>query len=59
MALVEPLPPFSKLNPLLIDMDSENRSESKGSDNEEYYQDALPQPLKKSLSTLSSKKSPL
>jgi hypothetical protein len=47
MALAEPPPPFSKFNPLLIDMDSENRSESKGNDNEENYQDALPHPFKK------------
>jgi hypothetical protein len=58
MALAELLPPFPKLNPLLTDRDSENGSESKGN-NEEDYQDALPQPFKKSLSTVSSKNSPL
>jgi hypothetical protein len=59
MALVEPLPPCSKFNTLLTDTDSENGSESKGNNNEEDYQDALPQPFQKSLSTISSKKSPL
>jgi hypothetical protein len=59
MALVELLLPCSKFNPLLTDADSENGSESKGNDNEEDYQDALPQPFQKPLSTLSSKKSPL
>jgi hypothetical protein len=59
MAPAEPPLPFSKFNPLFTDTDSENRSESKGNDNEEDYQGALPQPFKKSLSTIFSKNSPL
>jgi hypothetical protein len=39
MALVEPPPPFSKLNPLLTDTDSENGAESKDNDNEEDSQE--------------------
>jgi hypothetical protein len=58
MALAEPLLPFPKLNPLFTDRDSENGSEAKGN-NEEDYQDALPQSFKKLLSTVSSKNSPL
>jgi hypothetical protein len=59
MAQAEPPQPFFKLNPPFTDRHSENRSESKDNDNEEDYQDALPQPFKNSLSTISSKKSPL
>jgi hypothetical protein len=54
-----PPPPFFKLKPPPTDTDSENGSESEDSDNEEDYQDALPQPFKKSLSTISFKKTPL
>jgi hypothetical protein len=39
-------------------MDSENGSESEDN-NEEDYQDVLPQPFKKSLPSISFKKSPL
>jgi hypothetical protein len=50
---------FFKPNPPSTDTDSESGSESEDSNDEEDYQDALPQPFQKSFSIVSFKKSPL
>jgi hypothetical protein len=43
--LADPQLPFFKPNPPPSDMDSKSGSKSEDSDNEEDYQDALPQPF--------------